>query len=244
MTTQTDTQAPVVVVDQQSAALVKTGMDLVLKGKTTLSDLFYSITTPDSVPPIDKTPPVPMKLSEEVLAAIKRLPEVFGKVVVHTDRRLTAPELEAIVQERTTIDLVEKALKKRKEESIREVLANHMDHLVDNDPEHPTRMDRNGHYAPYETQELSVDGTGMKVQRYATGGKPNLTIAHVEALHEAGQIDRPTYLAITKKPEVPRVLDEVGLHRAIQKNPSLFFLLATKAEATLPSTTVKVLKDN
>jgi hypothetical protein len=40
------------------------------------------------------------------------------------------------------------------------------------------------------------------------------------------------------------VLDEDGLHKAIQKDPALFFLLGSVAEPTTPTTTIRVDPDN
>jgi hypothetical protein len=229
--------------DPEATALVKKGIVEILKprAKLTLADLFQTVLSPKTSV-VSKSPPVPQKLSEDVLDAIARLPEVFGKTIVTVDRALTNKELATIVEERQVIDKVMSVLKTRKDDSIREVLANHMDAKIPEDQREGMRTDAKGHFAPWETQEVEVEGTDMKVQRYASGGKPNLTIQAVEDLHEEGLIDRPTYLTITKKPDLPRVLDEDGLHKAIQKNPGLFFLLATKAEAAPPTTTIKVQK--
>lgn len=229
--------------DPEATALVKVGVLQILQGKMTLSDLIDAVVHP-TPKTVEKKPPVPQSLTPEVIEAIQRLPEVFGKTVVTADRALTNAELKAIVEERATIDKVLTPLTKRKDESIREVLANHMDHKAERDENREERTDAKGHYAPWETQNLPVEGTDLKVQRFATGGKPKLTIAQIEALHAEGKIDRPTYLAITKKPEQPRVLDEDGLHKAIQKDPALFFLLASVAEPTTPTTTVKVVKNS
>lgn len=231
----------------ETAALVKTGIAEVIKGKVSLADLFQRVVHKPQPAVPDKKPPVPQKLSADVLDAIKRLPDVYGKTVVTADRALTKEEAKAIVEERTVIDKVMTALKRRKDESIREVLANHADHVLikgmTEDEIASLRKDKNGHFAPWDTQDIPVEGTDLKIQRFASGGKPNLTIESVELLHAAGKIDRKTYLAITKKPDLPRVLDEAGLHAAIQKDPRLFFLLASVAEPTLPTTTVKVCKN-
>lgn len=227
--------------DPKVAGLVKAGMAEVAKGKISLADLFQSvIAKPDTTVP-DKKPPVPPALTEEQKEALKRLPEVYGKVVVTADRSLTAKERAALVEERQTIDTLLAPLKKRKDESIREVLSNDFDNMLSDEEQESARVDAKGHFAV--KQEQPVEGTGLKVQRIVSGGKPNLTIEHVEALHAEGKIDRKTYLAITKKPDLPRVLDESGLHQAIQKDPRLFFLLGSVAEPTTPTTSIKVVAD-
>lgn len=228
--------------DPKVQALVKTGIGEVMKGKISLSDLIESVMTPEPPVVADKKPPVPAPLSEAQIDALKRLPEVYGRTTVKTDRKLTEAELVALVEERDLIDLVLAAIDKRKSESIREALANHLDHLVPEDERDSARKDKRGHLAV--KQEVPVPGTGRKVQRIVSGGKPNLTIQHVEELHAEGAIDRKTYLAITRKPDLPRVLDEDGLHKAIQKDPRLFFLLGSKAEPTTPTTTIKVANDS
>jgi hypothetical protein len=229
-------------IEPETREMVRTGIQLVAKGKTTLSDLFQSITRiPDPEVP-DKKPPVPKPLTEAQTKALERLPDVFGKVVVTADRSLTKTEIKTLVEERTLIDTLLTPLETRKKESIREVLSNHLDHLVTEEQAEAARVDAKGHYAV--TQNLSVEGTGKKVQRSVSGGKPVLTIEQIEDLHARGRIDRKTYLAITKKPDVPRVMDEEGLHKAIQKDPALFFLLGSVAKPTLPTTTIKVVNDS
>lgn len=229
--------------DDKALALVKSGMEQVAKGKMSLSDLFQSVVArPDPAAP-DLAPPAPPKLTEEQKAALTRLPDVYGKVVVTAVRKLSHKEAAALVEEREIIDTLLGPLKKRKEESIREVLANHMDLVLTDEQKAQARRDRKGHYAPRTTQNEPVEGTGKKIQRSTSGGKPVLTIEHIEALHKDGRIDRPTYLKITKKPDMPRILDEDGLHRAIQKDPSLFFLLGSVAEPTTPTTSITVVPD-
>jgi hypothetical protein len=239
----TETQtAPNPADDPKILALVKKSMDGVIEGKISLSDLISTVTGDGALPVVDKKPPVPKALTDDQLEAIKRLPEVYGKIVVTADRALKPAEQRALVEERKVVDTVLTVLKTRKEESLREVFANHCDNVLTDEEKAEARTDSKGHYAV--KQDLPVEGTGQKIQRSVSGGKPRLDISHIEALHEEGHIDRATYLKITKKPDVPRVMDESGLHRAIQKDPRLFFLLASAAEPTTPTTTIKVVKDS
>lgn len=225
-----------------TANLVRLGMDQVLKGKISLADLFERVSMPPTPATlVDLTPPPPPSLTQDVLKAIKRLPEVFGKVTPSKPRKLTLAEQQALVEEREVIDQVIAVLEKRKKEGIREALANHLDAVLPE--EKRVRKDRKGHWAPWETQDVPVEGTDKKLQRFSSGGKPNLTIANVEKMLADGVIDRKTYLAVTCKPESPRVLDQHKLHQAIQKNPRLLFLFASWSEASAPTTTVKVEKN-
>jgi hypothetical protein len=224
--------------DEQSLDLVRQGMRLVSSGKTSLLDLLATTGKVVDTTQRDLKPPTVPSLTEEELEAIKRLPEVFNRIVVTTVRKLTDSEARAIVVERDTIDLVLKALTPRKEKAIRETIANHLDLLIPTEERKALPRDKAGHVA--KKQDVAIEGTGKKMQRSVSGGKPNLTIDHIERLHREGRIDRKTYLAITKKPDLPRVMDETGLHKAIQKDPALFFLLAEVAEPTTPTTTIKV----
>lgn len=224
--------------DEKSLDLVRQGMRLVSSGKTTLADLLAGTGKVVDTTERDLKPPVVPSLTDEEKAAIERLPEVFNRVVVTTVRRLTDTEAASLVEERDTIDLVLKAITPRKEKAIRETIANHLDLIIPKAERDALPTDRAGHVA--KKQDVPIEGTGKKLQRSVSGGKPKLTIDHIEALHREGKIDRKTYLAITKKPDLPRVMDEDGLHKVIQKDPALFFLLAEKAEPTTPTTTIKV----
>lgn len=228
--------------DTKALALVRDGIAKVKAGTISLSDLMGTVVGEGATEVASKKPPVPKALTEAEQKAIERLPKVYGSVIVTADRALTKKEAAALVEERAVVDTVLNVLKKRKEESLREVFANHLDNLLSKDEKQAARKDAKGHYAV--KQEAPVDGTGQKIQRSVSGGKPRLDIAHIEDLYEQGKIDRKTYLAITRKPDNPRVLDEAGLHAAIQKNPALFFLMASVAQPTTPITTIKVVKDS
>jgi hypothetical protein len=226
--------------DPKMRELVVQGMRQIDKRKMSLADLFDAI-SPKRAEVVDKTPPAPPALTEAVLDALRRLPDLYGKVVVHSDRKLTKTEAKAIVEERDAINTVLGVLKSRKEESIRDTLANHLDHVLTDEQRQGARTGKRGDYAV--KQEEVIEGTGRKIQRSVAGGKPNLSIQAIERLHAEGLIDRPTYLKITRKPDLPRVIDEAGLHQAIQKDPRLFFLLGSVAEPTVPQTTITVVDD-
>lgn len=190
-------------------------------------------------------PPAPSSLSDAQKDALKRLPEVYGKVVPKTVRRLTAVEARAIVEERDVIDTIMGVLKTRKDVSIRETIANHLDMLLEGeytpDQLEEIPLDAKGHYQ--EKQEASIDGSGRKFQKTISDPKPTLGIAAVEKAHKDGIIDRKTYLKITRKPDLPRVLDEDGLIRAMKADPALLFTLAPLTEKAPSTTTIKVAND-
>jgi len=212
-------------------------LDALSKGGGTLDLLWEALDTADILSVTKPDISVP-KISEEALDAIRRLPEVYGKVVPKTDRALNKTELAAIVEERQIIDTVLKVIKARKDESIRETLANHLDNVYEAPEGQRVPTDSKGHLAV--KQEVEVEGAGKKVARSVSGGKPYLSIAGVEALHAEGRIDRKTYLKITKKTEVPRVLDQEGLVKAMKEDPNLGFLLAQATEHTSVTTSITV----
>lgn len=234
---------------QQVQALVKAAAAQIASGKATLADVFaaiHGVNRDNEVAAVgQRTPPPVPALTEDQITAIKRLPEVYGQVTPTTDRALNKTEAQRIVEERKTIDEVLTVLKKRKEESIRETLANHLDHLLIASTTEEERdlygTDAKGHFQI--KQEVPVEGTDQKIQKTISDPKPHLSMAKVQEAHEAGLIDRPTYLAITKKPEVPRVLDEERLVKAIKKDPGLLLLLAQFTETPSKTTTIKVVKN-
>lgn len=241
----TDEQKPTALesipVSDEVRGLVRKAMDQVFSGKTTLADVFGSVAGVGFAKVERKPlPPVPA-ITDDQLEALKMLPSLYGQVVPSSPRKLTQPELRALVTERNLIDKILGFVEKRKSESIRETLANHFDATVPKSDEgHPT--DAKGHYAV--KQEEPVPGTGLKAQRIVSGGKPSLTIAMLEKALADGVIDRKTYLACTRKPDSPRILDEHAMSQAIKKNPPLLFLLASVAKPTSPTTTIKVVPDN
>jgi len=213
-------------------------LEALSRGGGTLDLLWEALDTADVLAITKPDISVP-KISEEALEAIRRLPEVYGKVVPKTDRQLSRQELVDIVTERQIIDTVLKVIKERKDESIRETLANHLDNVY-KQPEgsRPPGTDTKGHLAV--KQDVEVEGLGKKVARSVSGGKPYLDIAGVEMLHAQGKIDRKTYLKITKRTEVPRVLDQEGLVKAMKEDPDLGFLLAGVTKHTPTITTITV----
>lgn len=224
-------------VSPETVRLIRTALD---KGAS-VEDVLARLRDDDEVVHVDKTPPKPLQLSEHVLKALKTLPDVFGKVSPKTDRKLTKDEIVSLVYERDLIDAVLSPLKHRKDESIREALANHADAVLDEQQKKSASTDRKGHYAV--RQEFSVEGIGRKVLRFPSGGKPVLTTQDVEQALEDGVIDRATYLKITSKPESPRVLDTAKLIEAGKKDPALLAILAHRAGRTPITTTVRVVDD-
>lgn len=241
-TTETSPFEPLV--EPETRALATKVATEVASGKIALADVWASLNGHPTVPEVvgERKAPVVRAMTDTERAALQRLPEVYGKVTPTKDRALNATELHDIVEEREVLDVILALCKKRKDESIRETLANHLDHVYEV-PEgaEPPPVDEKGHYQI--KHEIPVPGTDKKVQKTVSEPKPFLSMAAVQKAHEDGLLDRKTYLAITKQPEVPRVLDEDGLVKAIKRDPSLLFRLAPLTETPKKTTTIKVAKN-
>lgn len=229
----------------EQKALAKRTAAEITAGKVQLADVWAALRVEPEVRRTgdpERRPPKPLALSEDEKIAIKRLPEVYGRVAPEDNRLLTQEELVLLIEERGIIDTVLKVIKTRKDESIRETLANHLDHVflhvADADTVALTPIDKKGHVQT--KQDVPVDGTGRKVQKTVSDPKPQLSMASVEQAHKDGKIDRKTYLKITRMPEVPRVLDEPGLAKAIKDDPSLLYVLAPYTTVADKITTIKV----
>lgn len=191
-------------------------------------------------------PPDPGKISEAHIKALENIQKTYGVVAPDTNRALTQQELRDILTERADIDLLLGLLKKRKDEGIREALANHLDHVLKDtlSPEELAHVpiDKAGHYQ--RGQEEVVSEVGLKVQKIISDPKPTLSAEAVQKAYEDGVIDRKTYLQITRVPDVPRVLDEGGLAKAVKADPALLFTLADYTTRPTPTTTIKVAKSS
>ena len=218
------------------------------KGKTTIADVWSSITTTPQPSAVvgERTAPTVKAITEAQRAALTRLPYVYGQVSPTKDRILSAEELREIVEERDVIDLILGLVKSRKDESIRETLANHLDHLhlaEDHEPGEECSHEYDGKGHVIVKQEVSVPGAGRKIQKTHTDPKPQLTAEGALRAYEEGAIDRKTYLAITRIPDVPRVLDEEGLVKSVKKDPNLMWALAKYTHTPNKTITVKVINE-
>jgi len=204
-----------------------------------LADSFTESGSERNLPQEVKVP----TLTKAHTEALARLPEVFGKVRVTEPRRLTDEELTALVEERETIDTLMAVLKKRKEETLRENLANHLDRVAESEglvnPESAETNDA-GHYLV--KQDFPVDGTDKKVQAIVSEGRPLVDSARLEELHQQGHISRADYLAITSVPPVARVFDADKARKAILKNPALLNAIAPATRKPKKTLTIKVAK--
>jgi hypothetical protein len=177
--------------------------------------------------PTPAAPPTTPPITEAQRDALVKIQKIFGKIVPTSRRKLTKAEINFLVEERETIDLLLLFLEARKTSAIREYVANHFDvvaeEALDEDSPVPPVDDR-GHYLL--KQEVVATEHGKKFTRETRQGK--LQYDHVGFLQaqKAGLVDRRAYLALTVKPEVERVIDADAASRAIAKDPSLLGVLA------------------
>lgn len=241
--------------------MVEQGLDQIASGKKSFSDLLEAVVG-DRIPVAPVTAEVPSvpPITDEHKVALARIGDLYGKVVPTEPRLLDNEELAALMEERLTIDTIVKFLAARKDSSIREAVASHLDRraeeqdLARREPEvevgpdgeervvkPATPTDRNGHYIVKQFEP--VPGTGHKFERRTSHSKPKVTSAVIQKALDAGVLTRKEYLAVTEQPEVPRQLSEEKLRKAIKKDPGLLFRLADFAEPGTTTTAIYAPED-
>lgn len=169
--------------------------------------------------------PKPLQITKEVRKALKRLPEVFGKVQPETRRTLTDQENHDAYEEREALKAIEKLLKERVE-ALNEIIRTHMDvdaeergvavpkAVVDDETGEvivpATDRDAKGHYilcAKQDPERSEIPGENLEWSREFGAGETSFSadavaLAQMEA---EGEISRETYLAMTRN---VRVFDE------------------------------------
>lgn len=205
-----------------------------------IATLLVEAFTPESTSADERQAPAAPTLTDQHLEAMIALPAIFGKVTPSQPRLLTEEEQVEVIKEREIIDTLLSVLKERKDNSLRETLANHLDLLAEEEGlvDEDTPKDKKGHY--YIPMEAPVPGTGKKIQKIVSGPAPKVDSAKLLDLYEAGEITREEYLSLTKVPEVARVFDPVKARKAIRKNPALLGVLAQATTRPNPTITIKV----
>lgn len=197
-------------------------------------------------------PPVPQTpiLTDEDKAALVRLPEVFGKVIVEQRRRLEDDEIAALYDEREVVKQVMSVLDGRVE-VINENVRTHVD--VDHEERgiavpkdfvregkvltEATPRDAKGHYIfarPQQPTRVRIPGTNMDFSlEYRKGSDSGVTIDsnHLLDLYEAGEITREQYLAVTRE---VRVFDEKKASAAILRDETLLEVIAKVTKRVAP----------
>jgi hypothetical protein len=164
-------------------------------------------------------------ISDEHRAALAKIVEIYGVVAPVKPRKLTQDELDALSEERRTIDAIVTLFGKRKDTSIREAVLNHMDKLAEADgTADGAKVDKNGHTL-VKRQVATTDG--YKFDWRISDPAPTFDVVALAKAEKAGDITRAQFLALTKEPEVTsRVIDPEKAAKAITKDPSLLAVLA------------------
>jgi hypothetical protein len=203
----------------------------------TVADLAAAVVPPreadPAVPPAD-FPKLPKSivLTETLKEALRKLPKIFGSVDIATRRTLTQDERTRLTEEAEVVRQLVTALTARKE-AISEIMRVHMDVQAEIDHYAASRLavapgaryaalatprDQNGHYLlatsgnPHQVQV----GARAWSQEYSSGSAEPKG-AELEALHAAGAITRPEYLALTRE---VRNLDTEKMSAFIRRNPA------------------------
>lgn len=178
-----------------------------------ITDLLTQLTSPPPVEADAKTSVMPKKteLPAPVVKAMDALPTLFGTVQPATRRTLNKPEQARIADERAAIDLVIKALEKRKTE-IQEIVSTHFDvdaekkGLADSE----TARDEKGHYmiaSPGAPELQYIPGHKNYWARQRQGDKTVPSETKLKAAYDKGEISKEEYYAVTR-PVSDRVIDE------------------------------------
>lgn len=182
--------------------------------------------------------PVPRRATPAQLEAVKRLPEVYAKVVPEEVRVMTSEEVAALADERNILKTVEKMVKTRVDD-IALTVHNHLDSEIPADEaEEITDFTKTGNYV--KSGAIPIPGTDQKFDRTVSNPKPVLS---PEKLAEVAQDDGfpdftwDDYLSMTRQ---IRVVDEAKVMEAVRKNPALIKAIGEASERPNPNASIYV----
>lgn len=166
--------------------------------------------------------PAAVAMTDELREALEMLPKVFGQAQVTEIRQLTETERRALGEEQRVVEAILKPLEMRAE-AIKETVRHHMDQvaLAEGKVGQDTETDRHGHYviaAKGEPERVAIPGTDKEWSREYRAGAVSIEGHRLLEMYEAGEIDRKTYLAMTRQ---VRVFDEHKALAAMEKDPGL-----------------------
>lgn len=215
--------------DAMSTDLVRTQVELDLaNGKIVkLSDLTEILSENPTPPPAPAKVPLPAAITKAQKEALDQLPLLFGSVVPDTKRALTSVEMGTLLQERSTLDTVEKMAKSRKED-IRTTIVNHFDEKLEQSGKtQGAWRDADGHFVVAAHANVGDQCWSWEVREGSSGGISNLTLKDLVDDPDSG-FTHKDYLACTAE---VRVVDENKLLLHLKKNPHL---AAVIGKAVLP----------
>lgn len=199
-------------------------------------------------------PELPGELAglKELESALAVLPQLINKVAPERRRVLDRQELKDLGAELVAIADILAVLGQR-DQNIRETFRVHQDAKAEEEgrafPHDVTRggrlihkatpRDAKGHYllaAPQEPEVTKIPDTVVEISNQYTSGRLTTNLEALTALHEAGEIDRKTYLAISTE---KRVVDPEKL-RAHTLRTGDASLLAKISKRGLPSSSLNI----
>jgi hypothetical protein len=186
--------------------------------------------------------PAAIPMTPELVNALARVHEVFGRVNPTAVRPLTHEENQLLLTENRTLDLVIKALTDRLEHT-KTIARNHMHALAVARGLGDGEVDQHGHRliaGPSKPYKVSVEGTDLAWSLQYGSPKVTLDGNVLEQMLADGEIDRETYLSFTVE---KRVFDEDKAMRAIQKSPALLKVLKRMIKRGRPTTSLFVRKN-
>lgn len=187
--------------------------------------------------------PTPATITDDERKALARVTDVFGSVVPAKRRKLKPSEVTALIDERDTLDTVEKMCSARKDD-IRTTILNHNDVLVEEEGlAEDLQRDKDGvHYI----HKQSYNGDGSTKRRFSVetrSGSANMNPSVLKALADDPEVEDFThedYLAMT---EQTRVFDEHKAMLHLKKNPDLVKHIQRAVTKGHPSVSVYVRND-
>lgn len=210
------------------------------EGTITLKDLVETFAS-DSDAPTETPSFAPAVITDEQRAALDRLPEVFGRIMLGEPVELEPEEMRDLHIERDTLDIIEKMAKGRKDD-IRSYLLHHFS-LVNADKADELARDKDGHLVPSSTVRYPIQGTDKDWSLEPRKGTANFEVETFKRLAEDPEVEDVTYddyLAVT---EQTRVFSEHKAMLHLKKNPKVMDAMAKAVtERGTPSITVTTRK--
>lgn len=192
-----------------------------------LKDLIAKLAAPAAPLPAGSPAPKPAPapdMSPALLAALKRLHEVYGKVAPSEARKLEKTEVERLTEENWVIAQISTALGNR-ETQIDEAMRHHMDAVAREQgitgPLIPSGKAK-GHVLaakPGVPFRVEVEGFEDDWRQQLTSGEADLSPALLTEKVNSGEITRAEYLALTEPPST-RLLTSVRISMFLRKHPA------------------------
>lgn len=216
-------------------AVPKEALDGVNTGSITWANLAKLLVRREPEPKLPARPPklpLPADINEEQVLAIKRLLEIFGKVVPSVRRALEPRERAALMEERLVIDTVGNMVESRKD-GIRTTVLNHLDvtkeshnggQPLDGD------IDKDGHYLADDKDTVSVPDSDKVFSWETSRFEPEINLAKLKALSEDDSVPEFTHADWLAMTEQTRVWDERKTMAHLKKHPALLAIIARAAE--------------